>query len=45
MLRESGLTDEHAETLYALLIDPANWTPYPDGLIAAPNGAGIAVSH
>lgn len=45
VLRESGLTDHHAKKLYALLIDPANWTPYPDGLIAALNGAGIAVSH
>jgi HAD superfamily hydrolase (TIGR01509 family) len=30
VLRESGLTDHHAKKLYALLIDPANWTPYPD---------------
>jgi HAD superfamily hydrolase (TIGR01509 family) len=30
VLRESGLTDEHAETLYGLLIEPANWTIYPD---------------
>ena len=30
VLRESGLTDEHAEALYGLLIDPANWTVYPD---------------
>jgi HAD superfamily hydrolase (TIGR01493 family) len=30
VLRESGLTDEHAETLYGLLIEPANWTVYPD---------------
>jgi HAD superfamily hydrolase (TIGR01509 family) len=30
VLRESGLTDEHAEALYALLIEPANWTVYPD---------------
>ncbi|MCW2515536.1 MAG: haloacid dehalogenase [Mycobacterium sp.] len=30
VLRESGLTDEHAESLYGLLIEPANWTVYPD---------------
>ncbi len=30
VLRESGLTDHNAEALYGLLIDPMNWTPYPD---------------
>lgn len=30
VLRESGLTDEHAEALYGLLIEPDNWTVYPD---------------
>jgi HAD superfamily hydrolase (TIGR01509 family) len=30
VLRESGLADDHAETLYGLVIDPLNWTPYPD---------------
>ena len=30
VLRESGLADHHAEALYGLLIDPMNWTPYPD---------------
>ena len=30
VLRESGLADEHAEALYGLVIDPMNWTPYPD---------------
>ncbi|MEO3758589.1 HAD-IA family hydrolase [Mycobacterium sp. B14F4] len=30
VLRESGLADEHAESLYGLVIDPLNWTPYPD---------------
>ena len=30
VLRESGLTDPHAEKLYNKLIDPASWTPYPD---------------
>jgi HAD superfamily hydrolase (TIGR01509 family) len=30
VLRESGLASEHAEEFYGLLIDPMNWTPYPD---------------
>jgi HAD superfamily hydrolase (TIGR01509 family) len=30
VLRESGLADHHAEALYGLVIDPLNWTPYPD---------------
>lgn len=30
VLRESGLADEHAESLYGLLIDPLSWTPYRD---------------
>jgi len=30
VLRESGVSDRHAERLYALVVDPANWTPYPD---------------
>jgi HAD superfamily hydrolase (TIGR01493 family) len=30
VLRESGMVGEHAESLYGLLIDPMNWTPYPD---------------
>ena len=30
VLRESGVADHHAEALYALMIDPLNWTPYPD---------------
>ncbi|MGV0852354.1 HAD family hydrolase [Mycolicibacterium phlei] len=30
VLRESGLADEHAETLYRLMVDPLSWTPYPD---------------
>ncbi|ULE34139.1 HAD family hydrolase [Mycobacterium sp. IDR2000157661] len=30
VLRESGLADEHAESLYGLVVDPLNWTPYPD---------------
>lgn len=30
VLRESGLADHHAETLYNRVIDPSSWTPYPD---------------
>jgi HAD superfamily hydrolase (TIGR01509 family) len=30
VLRESGLADHHAETLYERVIDPSSWTPYPD---------------
>ena len=30
VLRESGLTDHHAESLYQRVIDPSSWTPYPD---------------
>ncbi|HEX5144025.1 MAG TPA: HAD-IA family hydrolase [Mycobacterium sp.] len=30
VLRESGMTDHHAESLYQRVIDPASWTPYPD---------------
>ena len=29
VLRESGLADHHAETLYNRVIDPSSWTPYP----------------
>jgi HAD superfamily hydrolase (TIGR01509 family) len=30
VLRESGLADHHAESLYGRVIDPSSWTPYPD---------------
>lgn len=30
VLRESGVADHHAETLYRLMTNPLNWTPYPD---------------
>lgn len=30
VLRESGLADHHARSLYERVIDPASWTPYPD---------------
>ncbi|WKG04522.1 HAD family hydrolase [Mycolicibacterium sp. HK-90] len=30
VLRESGLADHHAESLYDRVIDPASWSAYPD---------------
>ncbi len=30
MLQTSGLADEHAEELYRLVTDPAEWSVYPD---------------
>lgn len=30
VLRESGLADPHAESLYGRVIDPDSWTAYPD---------------
>jgi HAD superfamily hydrolase (TIGR01509 family) len=30
VLRESGLAEHHAESLYDRVIDPASWTAYPD---------------
>lgn len=30
VLRESGLADHHAESLYSRVVDPSCWTPYPD---------------
>ena len=30
VLRESGVADHQADALYGLMIDPLNWTPYPD---------------
>jgi len=30
VLRESGLPDHHARSLYDRVVDPASWTPYPD---------------
>jgi len=30
VLRASGLSDPHAESLYQRVIDPASWRPYPD---------------
>jgi HAD superfamily hydrolase (TIGR01509 family) len=43
VLRESGLADHHAETLYDRVIDPSSWTPYPDtaAVLAGLHGRGI----
>ncbi|MDT5326937.1 MAG: hypothetical protein QOF25_4089 [Mycobacterium sp.] len=30
VLRESGLADHHAASLYDRVVDPLSWTPYPD---------------
>jgi HAD superfamily hydrolase (TIGR01509 family) len=30
VLRESGVAHHQAESLYGLMVDPLNWTPYPD---------------
>ncbi len=47
VLRESGLTDHHAESLYQRVVNPASWTPYPDtaSVLAGlrRRGFGIAV--
>lgn len=29
-LRQTGLPDQHAESLYQRTVDPASWVPYPD---------------
>ena len=46
VLRESGLTVEHAESLYGLLIEPANWTAYPDtaAVLASLHRQGIKIA-
>ncbi|MGA5461715.1 HAD family hydrolase [Mycobacterium sp. NPDC050041] len=43
VLRASGLADHHADALYARLIDPACWTPYPDtvDVLAAMHARGV----
>jgi len=46
VLRESGLADEHADSLYRRVIDPASWTPYPDtaGVLAGLKRRGITTA-
>jgi HAD superfamily hydrolase (TIGR01509 family) len=43
VLRQSGLADHHAETLYERVIDPSSWTPYPDtaGVLSGLHRQGI----
>ena len=43
VLRESGVADDQAEALYGLMIDPLNWTPYPDtaGVLESLHRQGI----
>jgi HAD superfamily hydrolase (TIGR01509 family) len=43
VLRASGLSGPHAESLYERVIDPASWTPYADTaeVLAALHRAGI----
>lgn len=43
VLRESGVADHQAEALYGLMIDPLNWTPYPDtaGVLEGLHSQGI----
>ncbi len=46
VLRESGVADHHAETLYRLMTDPLNWTPYPDtaGVLEGLHRQGITTA-
>jgi HAD superfamily hydrolase (TIGR01493 family) len=43
VLRESGLTDRHAESLYRRVVDPASWTSYPDTafVLSGLHGRGV----
>ncbi|MGY4654020.1 HAD family hydrolase [Mycobacterium sp. URHB0021] len=43
VLRESGLAEHHAESLYDRVINPASWTAYPDtaGVLKGLHGQGI----
>jgi HAD superfamily hydrolase (TIGR01509 family) len=43
VLRESGLADHHAESLYDRVIDPLSWTPYPDTarVLSGVHGSGL----
>jgi HAD superfamily hydrolase (TIGR01509 family) len=45
VLRKSGLRPQQAEALYTRLIDPAEWTPYPDAEAALKglSGNGIKI--
>ncbi|TPG25612.1 HAD family hydrolase [Mycolicibacterium hodleri] len=43
VLRESGLADHHAKSLYDKVIDPISWSPYPDtaAVLAGLHSQGI----
>ncbi|SFS56973.1 Haloacid dehalogenase superfamily, subfamily IA, variant 2 with 3rd motif like haloacid dehalogenase/haloacid dehalogenase superfamily, subfamily IA, variant 3 with third motif having DD or ED/haloacid dehalogenase superfamily, subfamily IA, variant 1 with third motif having Dx(3-4)D or Dx(3-4)E [Saccharopolyspora flava] len=45
VLRSSGVPDEQAQALYARLIDPDQWTPYPDAaeVLSGLSGRGVKV--
>lgn len=46
VLRESGVADEHAESLYRRVVDPASWVAYPDtaAVLAGLKAAGIGTA-
>jgi HAD superfamily hydrolase (TIGR01509 family) len=46
VLRESGLAEHHAASLYDRVIDPASWTPYPDTVqaLSALHGHGVKIA-
>lgn len=46
VMRESGLTDDHARQLYARTVDPSYWVPYPDtaDVLRRLRDRGIAVA-
>lgn len=46
VLRESGLPENDARSLYAKVVDPASWTPYPDTVevLRSLRSRGIAVA-
>ncbi|MFD2417513.1 HAD family hydrolase [Amycolatopsis pigmentata] len=45
VLQRSGLPAKHAHTLYSRLIDPHEWTPYPDteAVLKSVSGKGLKV--
>jgi HAD superfamily hydrolase (TIGR01509 family) len=43
VLRESGMKDHHAESLYQRVIDPDSWTPYPDSAAVLERLAALGI--
>ncbi len=43
VLRESGVADHHAESLYQRMISPASWTVYPDTVDVLRQLSGLGV--